>query len=156
MSDPTFTATDRRNTLLIVRVIWIMLVLGQVGFGAVVVLTVMSASGSGQGHLKSQMLAIGAGVLIGAVGLGYFARNQAYKKHWQGHAVTPAGYFQGNLILLALLEMASFLSLVFVMISGELFPVVLPALGSLVVQCVNFPSGAPMQEALPDMARDGS
>lgn len=154
MSDPTYTETDRRNTLLIVRVIWFMLVLGQVGFGAVVVWVVQTGGGGDQGDLKHQMLAIGAGALIGAIVLGYFVRNQSYKQHWVGHAVTPAGFFQGNLVLLGLLEMASFLSLVFVMLSGVLFPVVLPAVASLAVQCANFPSGGPMQASLPDMVRD--
>ncbi len=165
MTQPTYTDTDRRSTLLIVRVIWIALVLTQLGFGSVVVATVLSAggdasgggaatSGGGQSQLSGQMLAIGVGVLIGAVGMGYFIRNQSYKKHWQGHAVTPPGYFQGNLVLLALLEMASFVVLVFVLISGKLFPVVLPAVASLAVQCVNFPVGTPMDEALPEMVRD--
>ncbi|MFI4859983.1 MAG: hypothetical protein ACIAXF_04795 [Phycisphaerales bacterium JB063] len=33
--------------------------------------------------------------------LGMFARNQAYKSHWQGDIVTPAGYARGNLYFFA-------------------------------------------------------
>ena len=91
-------------------------------------------------------------MLIASVGLGYFVRNQAYKKHWQGHAVTPPGFFMGNLILLAALEGASFVTLVFVMMTGQFFPLILPAVASLAIQAANFPSGLPMQETPPNFA----
>ncbi len=156
MDQPTYTDADRRSTLLILRVIWGVLIMGQVSFGAVVIFSMLNPEAAGETQLRGQMLAIAVGVLIGAVGLGYFVRNQSYKKHWQGHAVTPAGFFQGNLILLAALEGSSFLTLVFVMISGQVFPMVLPAVASLAVQCANFPTGAPMESTMPDMARDVS
>lgn len=155
MTDHTYTDSDRRSTLMIMRIIWVALVMGQVLFGTVVLFQAMGGVGE-QSQLRSQMLAISVAVLIGAIGLGYFARNQSYKKHWQEHAVTPAGFFQGNLILLAALEAASFTSLVFVMTSGEVFPMILPAIVSLVVQFANFPAGAPMESTMPDMMRDVS
>lgn len=156
MDQPTYTDADRRSTLMILRVIWVVLVVGQVCFGAVVIFSVLNPHTAGQTQLRGQMMAIATGVLIGAVGLGYFIRNQSYKKHWQGHAVTPAGFFQGNLILLAALEGSSFVTLVFVMTSGQVFPMVLPAVASLAVQCANFPTGAPMESTMPGMARDAS
>jgi hypothetical protein len=80
-------------------------------------------------------------------------RNQSYKKHWREHAVAPPGFFQGNLILFAALEGSSFLTIVFVMLSGQVFPMILPAVASLAVQCANFPSGQPMEPALPDISK---
>ena len=155
MNEQTYTDADRRGTLLMVRIIWFGLVMGQVAFGFVAVLRVLNMEAGQQNQLQIQMLAIAIGVLIGAVGIGYFARNQAYKRHWQGHAVTPAGFFMGNLILLALLETASFVSLVMVMLGGQVFPMVLPAVASLAIQCANFPSGMPMQQSPPDFAQNG-
>lgn len=150
MPSLTYTDENRRATLMVLRVVWLALLVGQLGFGAVVIFMAMRAEPTDQAHLGGQMLAIAGGVLIGAIGLGYFVRNQSYKKHWQEHAVTPPGFFQGNLILLAALEGSSFLTLVFVMLSGEVFPLVLPAVASLAVQCANFPTGEPMQPSLPD------
>lgn len=153
MDQPIYTDANRRATLMILRVIWLALIVGQVSFGAVVILMMMNAGATGQTHLRGQMLAIASGVFIGAVGLGYFVRNQSYKKHWQEHAVTPPGFFQGNLILLAALEGSSFLTIVFVMLSGQVFPMILPAVASLAVQCANFPSGQPMERAMPDFSK---
>ena len=152
MPSPIYTDANRRATLMILRVIWLVLIVGQVSFGAVAIL-MMNAEPTGQAHLRGQMLAIASGVFIGAVGLGYFVRNQSYKKHWQEHAVTPPGFFQGNLILLAALEGSSFMTIVFVMLSGQVFPMILPAVASLAVQCANFPSGQPMEPAIPDFPK---
>ena len=154
MEQPIYTDADRRSTLMILRVIWLVLIVGQVSFGAVVVFTMLNPGSVGESQLRGQMLAIASAVLVGAVGLGYYIRNQSYKKHWQEHAVTPAGFFQGNLILLAALEASSFLTLVFVMISGQVIPMILPAVVSLAVQCVNFPTGAPMEATMPDFTGD--
>lgn len=154
MPEPTYTDANRRGTLLIVRIVWLALLVGQLGFGAVVLQQVMAGQSGGQTQLRGQMLAIATGVLIGAVGIGYFARNQSYKKHWRGDAVTPPGFFQGNLILLAVLELASFVTLIFVMVTGQVFPMILPAVASLAIQCANFPGSGPMESTPPDFARD--
>ena len=153
MSEPTYTDANRRITLVIMRVIWSALIVGQVGFGAVVLYQVKVGQAGGQSQLAGQMLAIAVAVLIAAVGIGYFVRNQSYKKYWQGNAVTPPGFFQGNLILLAALEGASFITLVFVMTTGQMFPMILPAVISLAIQFANFPSGIPMQETPPDFSK---
>jgi hypothetical protein len=153
MSEPTYTDENRRGTLQILRVVWLALIVGQVGFGAVVLYQASTGQSGDQSQLTGQMLGIAIGVLIGAVGLGYFARNQSYKKHWHGDAVAPPGFFQGNLILLAMLEGSSFTTLVFVMVTGQVFPMVLPAVASLAIQCANFPSGLPMQPAPPDFSQ---
>jgi len=153
MPEPMPTDDNRQGTLLIVRIIWLALLVGQIGFGAVVYYQVRVGQAGDQVQLSGQMLAIASGILIGAIGLGYYARNQSYKKHWRGSVVTPAGFFQGNLILLALLEVSSFVTLVFVMVTGQVFPMILPAVASLAVQCVNYPSGLPMLEAPPDFPK---
>jgi len=155
MDTRTYTDTNRRLTLMVVRIIWGVLMLGQLGFGAVVWSLIQSGSirDQYQPQLRSQMFAISVAVLIGCVGVGYFTRNQSYKKHWQAHAVTPPGFFQGNLILLVCLEGASFSSLCSIMMTGQVFPMILPAVVSLALQFVNFPSGSPMQPMLPDPAQ---
>jgi len=148
--DPAIAAS-RHRTLWVLRVIWAMLIFGQLGFGTVALVSANQAGGDGQTQLRFQMFAIALGLLIGAVGLGYFVRNQFYKRFWREHAIAPQGYFLGNLLLFVLLEVVSMLSFVFVLISASIFPVVLPAAASLAVQCVNFPTGLPMASASPDL-----
>jgi len=150
MEEPIYTDANRRGTLVVLRIIWLALIVGQVTFGAVVLYQAKTGQAGGQSQLAGQMLAIAVAILIGAVGIGYFARNQSYKKHWRGNAVTPPGLFQGNLILLAALEGSSFATLVFVMVTGQVFPMILPAVASLAIQFANFPSAIPMRDNPPD------
>ncbi len=156
MEETTYTDANRRLTLMIVRVIWSVLMLGQLGFGVVVWLVIHSGSMQDQyqTQLRTQMFAIAVAVLIGCVGVGHYTRNQSYKKHWQAHAVTPPGFFQGNLILLVALEGAAFVSLGFIMLTGQVFPMILPAVISIAIQIANFPSGAPMQTSPPDFVQN--
>lgn len=154
MPEPIYTDANRRGTLQILRVIWLSLITGQLGFGVIVLQRTLSGQSAGQSQLDGQMFAIAIGVLIGAVGLGYFARNQSYKKHWHENAVAPPGFFQGNLILLGALEASSFTTLVFVMVTGQVFPMILPAVASLAIQCANFPGSGPMESTPPDFAQD--
>ncbi len=154
MAPPPQHTASRHRTLWVLRIVWFALIAGQLGFGFVAYLAAQQAHSAAQTQLSSQMLVIAFGVLIGAVGMGYFLRNQIYKRCWQTHAVTPQGFFMGNLLLFALLDGVSLLTFAFVMMSGQLFPMILPAAVSLAVQFANFPSGLPMESTPPDFVQD--
>jgi hypothetical protein len=153
--DPTTPhAASRRRTLWVLRIFWFALIAGQLAFGFVAYIASQQEHADAQTQLRLQMFLIAVGTLIGAVGLGYFLRNQIYKRCWQTHCVTPQGFFMGNLLLFALLDAVSLLTFVFVMMSGQLFPMILPAIASLAVQIANFPNGLPMDSTLPDFVQD--
>ncbi len=154
MAPPTQHTANPQRTLWVLRIVWFALIAGQLGFGFVAYMAAQQGQTDAQTQLSFQMLVIAVGMLIGAVGMGYFIRNQVYKRCWQTHAVTPQGFFMGNLLLFALLDGVSLLTFVFVMMSGQLFPMILPAVASLAVQCANFPSGTPMESTPPDFVQD--
>ncbi len=88
---------------------------------------------------------IGATVMLAvSVPAGYFARSQLYKRHWEGNRVTPRGYLTGNVVLLSLCESVGLLGLVGVLVSGSVWPCVVPAVIAMAVQVVNFPTGHAM------------
>jgi hypothetical protein len=145
---------DETRALLTIRVIWAALILGQVVFAAVIAVINSGDQPVGDDAELGQVLFYAsAGLLALAVPTAYFIRGQIYKANWRGNAITPAGYISGNLLFLAMLEGASLLSLVAVLLGGAFWPNALPAALAVVVQLVNFPDGKPMRPALSEYER---
>ena len=134
------------GALWVVRVIW-----GAQLLGSVVLLVVVVAIGSinehGLGNAAMTLFWLGVAFLVVLFLGGSFARKQIYKRHWQGDAITPRGYFLGNLILLSMLEGATLFGLVLTLLHGRLMPMVIPPLIGIGLHIVNFPTGGPMQPA---------
>ncbi len=141
---------DPRKVLWTIRVLWAALVLGVLAFGAAVGAIVFSGGLPGAGHQSApaDLLALIAGVMIVTlVPAGLFIRNQVYKRHWRENLVAPAGYFTGNLLLLAMLEGVAMFSIVATLIIGRFGWATLPGVIALGLMLVNFPTGRPMQPA---------
>ncbi len=102
--------------------------------------------------LRRICLTMSITVLMVTIPLGYFLRIQAYKKAWEGNAVTPLGYFNGNVKLWLCCLMAASLSIVFFYVTG-FWPLLLIALAAFIVQVANYPTGRPME---PDEASYGN
>ena len=89
--------------------------------------------------------------------MGYFLRNQTYKRYWRGDAVTGEGYFLGHVWLFGALELPAVLSAVAVIGGGDTWPAIGPLAASAAVMAVNFPHGRPMRAEGPRLGerRDG-
>ncbi|MEX1017319.1 MAG: hypothetical protein WDZ31_11300 [Phycisphaeraceae bacterium] len=154
MNDARFNQSPGR-TLASLRLLWAMLLLGQVAFGVIVLgLLVSESVAIGAEQLYGPLTLVAAAMLAVLTPAGYFIRNQCYKARWEGHAVAPAGYFKGNVILFALLESVAMMALVTMLVTGRLPVPGLIALVAMMVQAVNFPTGAPMQPHAPDFASE--
>lgn len=142
MTDSTTIPTDPRKALVVVRLLWAALLLGQLIFFAVLVLVLLPDEPDIE--MKStakQLYYISAGLLFVGLFVGYTLRNQAYKQHWEDEVVTPAGYFKGNLILWVITDMIALFALVIVLLAGELFPYLWVAIGAMASIVINFPNG---------------
>lgn len=82
--------------------------------------------------------------LLILVPIAYFVRNQIYKKHWHADAVSPRGYFLGNVVFLGLIDLPAMLSAMSLFMGARPWPALLP--WGLVVSVIllNWPSGRPM------------
>ena len=106
--------------------VWAAQVMGLVTLATVLIaLTVLGERDKETPEFPFFLLSLGA--LFTALPAGLFIRGQVFKRHWVGEVVTPAGYLQGNLIAWACCEGVALMSLVFVLVSGELFPTVISA-----------------------------
>ncbi|MEM9346799.1 MAG: hypothetical protein AAGB26_09305 [Planctomycetota bacterium] len=101
------------------------------------------------GGVAGQSMALA--VVIGLAGLivGHIARNQAYKAHWKGDVIEPAGYVRGNTYFFLALTSAA-LMLFGLSISGG-WPAPTFAAAPILIGLLifNFPNGRPMQPAPP-------
>lgn len=145
------------QALRMARVLWAGLLIAQGIFGVLVVWLVAAGQVPRVAGAYPLLMYVALGALVVLVPLAHFMRNQLYKSSWREHAVTPRGYVGGNLILMVLLEAASVIALLAVLVIGELMPTLLIAVAVLLVQLLNFPTGAPMRPREPDAAgRAGS
>ncbi|MCE9588934.1 MAG: hypothetical protein K8S99_00235 [Planctomycetes bacterium] len=135
------------RTLLTLRIVWFALLTGPLVFLGVVVMIISNGRPPQQG--MEIMTFVAAGMLFTMVPTGYFVRMQFYKRFWRGDAVDPTGYFTGNLLLFALCEAVAFFGLVATLAQREWrWPAVIAG-AAMLVQLVNFPTGAPMRPANP-------
>ncbi len=96
---------------------------------------------------QSMMLAIVVGLV--ALVAGHTARNQAYKAHWHGEVIAPAGYVKGNTLFFIALT-AGALALFALSVTGG-WPAPTFAAAPIIIGLLifNFPNGRPMQPAPP-------
>jgi hypothetical protein len=134
---------DPKHALWLTRIIWAAMIAGQVIF--MVVVPVVWSRHATDGAATNVLFVISMAMLLTLVPFGYFVRMQVYKANWRDKIVTPGGYVTGNLILLAACEGVAMVGLVHAMLSGTLFPAVIPTILALVVQIINFPNGRAMQ-----------
>lgn len=86
---------------------------------------------------------------LALVPLAYFIRNQIYKAHWRGDAVSPAGYEQANVNLFLILEIPCILGYLAYELTAVTTDLVLPLAVTAVFLLLNFPSGKPMHPTSP-------
>lgn len=140
---------EPRKTLRTLRLVWAALVIETLTAAVLVAVLIRgqppdpSMSGLAQASLGAAFL---------AAGLGYFVRQQTYKKRWLGDRIEPRGYFQGNLILLALVDAAALFALVAVYLTRDYSLAGLAAIVSMLFLALNFPSGRPMEPSGPALA----
>lgn len=127
------------------RVIWAVLLLGQIIFVGITAWFISNQSNPPADSNVVKMLTILTCVmLVTNTFMGVFIRSQIYKKNWQGQVVTPQGYFSGNLIMLASMEGVVLLGLVVCILAGSFWPAAVPTALAMAIYAVNFPHGGPM------------
>ncbi|MAX25124.1 MAG: hypothetical protein CMJ19_11535 [Phycisphaeraceae bacterium] len=133
----------------ILRLIWGMMLLGQLAFFAVAL--VVSFNGEPATFESVKIFYIIAVVLgLMSVPMGSFIRMQIYKKHWVNNAVTPQGYFIGSLLSMAIIEGAALFSIVVLFLHGQIGPTLALPIALMGVFAMNYPNGKPMQPSNPD------
>lgn len=148
-------AMDPARTLAVLRVLWALLLLGQVVL--VIIAAVIMRTAKNQlidEESAWQVFGVTASMMVINILIGSYLRNQIYKRHWQSDVVKPAGYFFGNIVMLALLESVVMLSIVLCILRLSFWPWMLPGLVTLGVYLVNFPHGGPMFPAPVQVTKD--
>ena len=142
-----YDPTDPAQALASLRFIWGATILGQV----IVVAVVWSITDPADHDPANADLFFYAAVaaLIALIPMGYFIRNQVYKANWVGHAITPAGYTRGNIVLFAMTEVPTLVAIVGMLIAADkVRPLVVFGI-AVAVLLANFPTGKPMHETQP-------
>ena len=144
-----------KQALMNARVIWGVLLLSLLSLGAIGVFLIGQGMGEGAenepvtGDTLLSVIALIA--LLGGTFAGYLLRQQAFKAGWTGNAVKPRAYVTGNILLFAPVDGAATVTVIIAIVQGSIFPTMLLAALGVVVLAINFPTGSPMDETLPDL-----
>jgi hypothetical protein len=148
--EPNPFEPDPRRTLAVLRVLWAMLLVGQLLLGVVGYYFMVHSKGQPISEsLTWKLFGLNSALLVFNILLASFLRNQIYKRFWQGNIVAPSGYFIANVLMFGLLESVVILSVIIAILSKAFVPAIAPGVVALAVYLVNFPHGGPLFEATP-------
>ena len=102
---------------------------------------------------QAMMFALVVGVASLFIGL--FVRNQAYKAHWRGEVVEPAGYLKGNTLFFLAVNTGAAAMFLISVVTGYPAPTFAAAPVFIALLVLNFPNGKPMKPAPPRIGTDG-
>lgn len=140
--------SDPKAALRTLRVIWGAIVLSPLLMAGILLAFASNAAGVAP-DLRSIFIYTAVAMLLVLTPLGYFIRNQTYKAHWRGDAITPAGYVTGNIVLLGMMEAVADVAVIFAFIVGTVLPFAYVAGAAILVMLINFPTGRPMEPTEP-------
>ena len=152
--------SDRVGALRTLRILWGAVVGGLVLLGPTALMLRGAGGAGGEGEVGAVEEGGGLGLVelstpflwsllgVGVV-TGFFLRNQIYKKHWRGLAVSAEGYLMGNVVFFALVEGPATVAVIFLFAGASLLPTLLPVLLATGILLLNYPSGRPMQPVEP-------
>jgi hypothetical protein len=131
---------DRKQALLITRIMWGAMLMGEVVFLIVTLTTRQTDPASADSARISAYVAIGMMLMIGPAA--FVVRKILYGPGIEEENVPPQKYATGNIVFTALLEGVAFFGLVVFMLGS---PLGLAAAGpAMALQILNFPSGGVM------------
>ena len=126
-----------RGALRTMRIIWLSLVMGQIGFLLILVLGILPSQHSVH---PLPILSTVAFILMAAVIPGAFvARTMIFRRTQADGRLAPATYVTGNIIFWAGCEGVTFFALIVAMINGNLWPTIVVAAIGLALCALTFP-----------------
>jgi hypothetical protein len=131
------------GTLLVTRIIWAALLMGQVIF-LVIVLTIGPGFAEPDPELMQILLYVLFAMLVTMVPIAYVVRGVIYNKG-RRDGVQPQAYATGNILFLAMCEGVGFAGLTFALLNRGGGPHLIVALIAMAVQVINFPTGRAMR-----------
>jgi F0F1-type ATP synthase membrane subunit c/vacuolar-type H+-ATPase subunit K len=140
-------ANSREGRLFTARIIWGAMLLGELMFMAVIMLVIWP-SASPEHRMSDQtrriFLYVGAAMLVGSIGMGYFLRSTIAKPGPDG-LIEGGRYFTGNLLLWAFAEGAAMFGLVGMLLDQKPWPFLAIVIVAMAVGAINFPTGSGMK-----------
>ena len=154
------TKINPRQVLIVLRLIWWTTPAVYVALFAFAAFVIRPSNVPGDSALQKNiadvLLYVSMIMVAVFIPLGFFARGQVYKRHWEVDCVTPRGYLNGNVMFMAVRDVPVFFCAVAVIFAGTLIPYFLPSVIPLAVHLLNYPHGRPMQPDKPRFHNDPS
>jgi hypothetical protein len=127
------------------RILWGAMLLGQLIFLGVVLFQIQAASSGGLADLRNILFVVEWAMLAMILPAGFLVRAIVFRKGTRDGVLAPAAYLTGTTMLLACCAGVAFFSLVSVLVTKELWPMILPGGVAMLIHVALFPTGRQME-----------
>src|SRR5207237_600418 len=133
-------SAPQRNPLLVIRIIWLAMMMGELIFLAVILLVILPHRGEAA---QPNAILVYANVilLLTSVPITFIIRRSIFARSGVNGGIPAGPYLTGNIIFWAGCEGVCFFALVIAIITGALWPTILIAAIALSLQAITFPVG---------------
>jgi hypothetical protein len=140
---PTPSPLNPKAALLSLRIIWVALLMGQLGFLGYVM--IQNAQSQREPRVQAVFVAVSTVMLLISVPIGFIVRSIVFKKASTNGVVNFAAYQRGNIIFWAMCEGPAFFAIIVIQMTGLLWPCILNLLAAMACQVLTFPTGKPLK-----------
>jgi hypothetical protein len=130
------------QSLMILRIIWAALLMGQLAF--LVALVVVILPGQHSAHPQPILFWIDLAMLLTIVPVTFLIRMMIFRRAETESGIPASAYTTGNIIFWAGCEGVSFAGLVFAVLNGSLWPTIVIVVIAVALQLMTFPTGGQM------------
>ncbi len=134
-----------QRALLVQRIIWTALLMGQLVFLAIICFLLKSGNMTLQPATGHLLFLVSAAMLAAMLPIGWLIRRQIIQAGSDG-LVAVSAYSTGNLIFYAMCEGPSFAGLIGILIGGSFWPNLVVPLIAMAVQALHFPAAMNLRD----------
>ena len=139
---PSSTPASPTNPLLILRIIWTALLMGECAFLAIIVFSILPHQPKPD-HPMPILVWVAAAMLLTIVPITFAIRLRIHNRTDPTGHLPPTAYATGNIMFWAGCESVAFFSLMVTLVNGSLMPTLIIALIAMATQAITFTLGKP-------------
>ena len=137
-ADSKLNPAPLKKTVMILRIIWAALLIGECTFMAVVAMMILPHQRKPD-HPQQVFVWVSFGMLMTIIPVAFIIRRTMFRGSSTGGEIRPAGYFAGNVIFWAACDGVAFFGLVAAISMGSLWPTIVNAGIAMALQVLTFP-----------------
>jgi hypothetical protein len=147
-SDSLSNSSSLKQRLLVLRILWAALLLGECMFLGIIVGVILPQQPKPI-HPQPICVWVSLAMLLIVAPVTFAIRAMIFRRSRASGALSPTAYSTGNIIFWAGCDGVAFFGLVAVMVNGSMWPTILNVAAAMALQVITFPTLGKLAEPIP-------